>query len=139
MGTSASIAVVHNDGTVSQTRINYDGYLSGVGRMLVEHYSSPLERVEELIKYGEISSLGMWIDTHSFEEPAKDVTVYYGRDRGESDCEPKIFPSIYQFNEELSKEDYNYLFQDGKWFLMIESDSDFTWEELTEELLTSED
>lgn len=38
MGTSATIAVVKSDGSVIQTSVHYDGYLSGVGKILLQYY-----------------------------------------------------------------------------------------------------
>jgi len=37
-------------------RINYDGYLNGVGRMLIEYVDTE-EKVDELIRHGEIRNL----------------------------------------------------------------------------------
>ena len=75
------------ENTYKAVYCHYDGYLAYNGAMLLEYYNTK-ERVEELISLGNISSLREKItpekgSTHSFDKPDKDVTVFYGRDRGE--------------------------------------------------------
>lgn len=70
---------------------HYDGYPEGVGATLLEHYNDA-ERARDLVALGDISSLHPKLmpdagAEHSFDSPAKDVTVAYGRDRGETGTE----------------------------------------------------
>lgn len=128
MATRGTIAVVHGDGTVSQVYCHWDNYLGGTGRTLVEHYRS-LEQAEYLVSLGNISVLGPLIeptsDSHTFGHPDVDVTVYYGRDRGETDCEPEHYSSVKNYLDSRSSEEYNYLYQSGSWFYVRERDNNF--------------
>lgn len=56
---------------------HFDGYLDGVGKILVEHYTTP-KKVESLLNLGPISSLG--------ENPDLQ-TIAFSRDLGETDVE----------------------------------------------------
>ncbi len=53
MATRSTIAVQHNDGTISQIYCHWDGYLEYNGKILLTHYST-LESVEDLVKYGDM-------------------------------------------------------------------------------------
>jgi hypothetical protein len=122
MATRSTIAVQHADGRVSQIYCHWDGYLSHNGKLLFLHYPT-LERVEKLVSHGAISSLAEHIDpfddqpAHTFDQSQKGVTVYYGRDRGEENCEPVIFRDMYHFTDEMNLEEYDYLFCAGQWRL----------------------
>lgn len=134
MGTSATIAVVKSDGSVIQTSVHYDGYLSGVGKILLEEYTNQ-DRIELLVSLGEMSSLGKFItpeitalnpiefQVHNYEHPMKDVTVYYGRDRGETGTEPEEYKDVQEFFDEMNDEEFNYLFIEGKWIYWTTSKS----------------
>lgn len=117
MATTSTMAVQHADGTVSQIYGHWDGYPSHNGRLLVTYYTD-IKTVEEMISYGDISSLAATIcpsGSHNFENPQKDVCVYYGRDRGETGTLPEKFDDIEMLRLGGRKEEYNYLFKDGKW------------------------
>jgi len=85
MATRSRIAIENQDGTVQSIYCHWDGYVSGVGKTLFNHYDR--EKLEKLIKLGDISSLGILLEptdpNHTFENPQKGVTVAYCRDRGE--------------------------------------------------------
>jgi hypothetical protein len=72
MSTRSRIAIENQDGSVKSIYCHFDGYLSGVGRLLKEYYTTQA-KVEALIELGDISSLEM--------TPAS--TDAYHRDRGE--------------------------------------------------------
>jgi hypothetical protein len=74
MATRSRIAIENQDETVNSIYCHFDGYLSGVGETLFNHYDK--EKLEKLIGLGDISSLG---------ESTED-TVAYCRDRGEDLC-----------------------------------------------------
>ena len=83
---------------------HFDGHPTSVGRTLIEHYNVPW-RVSALIDLGDLSSLGellapdeadTWLfdgigahapHEHDFEHRWPNVTVAYGRDRGEKHTE----------------------------------------------------
>jgi len=122
MATRSTIAVVHEDGTVSQIYCHYDGYLSHNGQMLTEYYNTLLA-AEFLVSKGDLSILAPRVTptgTHSFNEPEQGVCVYYGRDRGEDNTEPRKFNSVDDYNLYYQAQEYNYLFKDGEWYFKLE-------------------
>ena len=87
MSTRSYIAMKTGENTYRAVYCHYDGYLEYNGRMLLEHYNTQ-ERVEKLLDLGCISSLHEKLEPetgshHCFDTPDEDVTVFYGRDRGE--------------------------------------------------------
>lgn len=84
MSTHAAILMETEGGYVG-IYCHWDGYRSGVGATLKKHYSSA-EKVSALLALGDISSLGKNLaptGKHSFDNPEKDCTVVYHRDRNE--------------------------------------------------------
>ena len=103
MATRSRIAIEREDGSVKSIYCHYDGYLSGVGKTLFNHYDK--EKLEKLIELGDISSL----------EDSTESTVAYCRDRGE-DLYFKTFPNVEDLFENgfNSGEEYVYcLTKDG--------------------------
>ena len=124
MATRSTIAVAHEDGSVSQIYCHYDGYLSHNGKLLVENYNSLLA-AEFLISKGALSVLAERVTPdrdciHSFDVAQNGVCVYYGRDRGETGTEPKVFASVADYKLYGQREEYNYLFIDGEWMYQEE-------------------
>lgn len=96
MGTKANICIKMHDERVIQTKINWDGYLSHTGKILLEHYQDT-DKVFDLINGGEISFM------EKLEEGAIEV-VYYG----DSDYYPT---DHYPIETKLyADEYYNYIF-----------------------------
>ena len=82
---------------------HYDGYKSGVGSVLKNHYQDS-QKVSNLIDLGSISVL----------KESCENTIAYHRDRGEP-LEPlKVYKSIAKIKEAFGNE-YLYLFKDGEW------------------------
>jgi hypothetical protein len=107
MATRSTIAVQHQDGTVSQIYAHWDGYLSNNGNILYNSYTS-CEQVEALVALGDVSSLSDTIDD----------TEFYMRDRDEvDDCDARKFDSLDAFYLNYQEEDYNYLFANGLWLV----------------------
>lgn len=103
MATRSRIAIEKQDGTVDSIYCHFDGYLSGVGKTLFNHYDK--EKLEKLIELGDISSL----------ENSTESTIAYHRDRGE-DLHFKTFPNVEDLFENgfNSGEEYVYcLTKDG--------------------------
>jgi hypothetical protein len=118
MATRATIAVEHVDGTIDQIYCHWDGYPDWTGKLLEEHYDT-LEKVEELVALGDLSSLGETIGTkHDFDARPKGECNFYGRDRGESDCRPRRFANFDAFIRRMQKEEYDYLYREGKWAII---------------------
>ena len=107
MATRSRIAIENQDGTVDSIYCHFDGYLSGVGKTLFNHYDQ--EKLEKLLELGDISSLG---------ESTID-TVAYCRDRGEDLCF-KTFKDVEDLFENgfNSSEEYVYcLTKSGIWLV----------------------
>jgi hypothetical protein len=107
MATRSRIALETESGIVKSIYCHWDGYVSGVGKTLYNHYDR--EKLEKLIELGDISSLG----------ESTENTVAYCRDRGE-DFHSTDYLNIEGFfgNCFRSGEEYAYyLNKDGVWML----------------------
>lgn len=131
MATRSTIAIAREDGTVAKVYCHWDGYLENNGQLLVNCYNTA-EKIEELLSHGDISSLGEVVGgRHPFgpdynnpgspedvaHRNAKNAgwTTFYGRDRGESDIDAKVYADIESY-ENSQFEEFNYLFIGGKWY-----------------------
>jgi len=121
MATRCAIGIMNADNTITAKYSHYDGYPSCTGRMLIEHYES-IPKIREMIELGDQSYLAPEIfpegDTHSFDTPEKNVTVFYGRDRGEPDTDPKTFNGISEFF---------YYYEDAVDYLYMYNPTDKMW------------
>lgn len=89
---------------------------------MTEFYNTQ-DIAEATVELGDASYLSKKInpetDTHSFEKPEKDVSVFYHRDRGEDwrYTQPRISESEEAFLSlcRNSWVEYAYLFKDGEW------------------------
>jgi hypothetical protein len=96
MGTRSDIIVERLDGTWKRVYCHWDGYISHNGKMLFEHYNSQ-ERAEAVVAPGDMSSLHEKCDKpegHSYETKVPGYSVYYGRDRGETDVDGTVGDSL---------------------------------------------
>ena len=124
MATTSTIAVVHQDNSVSQVYCHWDGYLSWNGKFLMQHYPL-LHCAEELVSFGDISSLRENIhpedpmSVHDFDNNQKNVCVYYGRDRGEEDVATRKFKDIQEFLDNRLEQEYDYIYYGDRWYLMV--------------------
>lgn len=125
MSTRSTISYLSTDDKISTVYCHSDGYLSYNGALLYINYQSP-EKVKELISFGDMSSLDKNIspkvgEKHGFNysERAKDVCVFYARDRGESDVEARVFNSFEDYKNNNSFEQYNYIYKEKNktWYL----------------------
>ncbi len=94
MSTRSFILKENKDGTYTGIYCHNDGDLSFNGKILALNYDDR-KKVEELISLGDLSSLGSVIHPdktkpHTFTKPQRDVCVFYGRDRGETDVGPTL-------------------------------------------------
>lgn len=96
MSTRSLICIQRGKNKYEAIYCHSDGYLTYNGQMLNDHYNDR-EKVEKLIKLGNISCLNEKINPdptrpHSFDysERQDDVTVAYGRDRGEEGQESTL-------------------------------------------------
>jgi len=91
MSTHATIGISYNRTTANTIYCHSDGYLSGVGIILLTHYND-LEKIEQLISNGDVSILGANIgEKHDFSDTKyfldNDVCRFYSRDRRATDVE----------------------------------------------------
>jgi len=120
MATRSRIGLKLEDGTIKHSYCHFDGYPHGVGHTLVKHYSD-IEKVKELLSFGDMSFLAPKVTPdgiHNFNTPEQDVTVFYGRDRGESDVD-SVITSMDEYHsvKYSSCIDYKYVFSGGHWFV----------------------
>lgn len=109
---------------------HWDGYLDYNGAILVEHYNTP-EQVSKLISLGDLSALREKLapaegEKHSFDNPQRDVCIFYGRDRGEEGVEAKTYKSrkaLYEAARDCWAE-YIYVFDKGRWYYGDPSDAE---------------
>ncbi len=119
MGTRSAIGVMHGN-KAKVVYCHWDGYLENNGRILQEHYNSA--KANHLVALGGMSSLRKNIEIpegveHSFDKPADDITVFYGRDRGETGNEFQVCFSDAEMFEKFDWCEYFYIMQDGVWFV----------------------
>lgn len=120
MATRCRIGLMLEDGTVKHSYCHYDGYPEGVGSTLVQHYNTK-DKVMELVSFGDMSYLASVVHPegeHNFEKPEQGVTVFYNRDRGETDVDSKTT----SMDEYLSIKyssciDYLYVFINDNWWV----------------------
>ena len=103
MGTRSAIGYKTPEGKIRAKYSHYDGYLAGVGKTLQEHYQQA-RKVAQMVELGDQSFLAAEIfptpgSKHSFNTPEEGVTVFYGRDRGESNTEAVEFDTVQEFVE----------------------------------------
>ena len=120
MGTRSRIGVMHGDNCKS-VYCHWDGYLDFNGKLLLEHYDS--SKANHLVALGDLSGLRPEVFIpegveHSFEKPAENVTIFYGRDRGETDTgweTDATFEAFFERAKDCGAE-YYYIMKDGEWF-----------------------
>ena len=112
---TAAIIGIKRGRTIKGIYCHNDGDLFGVGVILDHEYKYEAE-IDELIKGGDISSLGTMLTPdplydHSFDNPQPGVTVFYHRDRGDKweDCQPMEVSTIKLFTSQIGIQ-YYYLF-----------------------------
>ena len=123
MATRSTIWIEKANGKFDGIYCHWDGYPEGVGATLKQYFQQK-EKVQSLIELGAISCLEEHIDCpkeHSFDHPVVNHTSAYHRDRGE-DLSIYRDISLDAINE--YKEEYNYVFHNGRWFL-LNNDNEF--------------
>jgi hypothetical protein len=139
MGTRSVIGVMHGN-KAKTVYCHFDGYLSHNGEILLENYSSA--KANHLVALGDMSTLGTEIEipegqTHSFDNPLKGVTVFYGRDRGEDGCEFRVCQSDAEMFDYYSDCEYFYIMKDGVW--LVSQGEGTEWKDLADAIREQED
>lgn len=106
MSTNASVHVKGTDGKIRSIYIHWDGYVSGVGHTLRDHYNTQ-DAADDLIHMGDCSSL-----TETLED-----STFYHRDRNEDwdDVQPGVADDL-ETSLDRNDQSYNYYFENGEWF-----------------------
>ena len=120
MGTRSRIGVMHGD-VLKSVYCHWDGYLEHNGRILLEHYDS--SKANHLVALGDVSALDVNVAIpegveHSFDNGAKGITTFYGRDRGETGVEWAVHEDFVSFLEacDACGAEYYYIMKDGVWY-----------------------
>jgi hypothetical protein len=136
MSTRSRIGIFNDDQTITSIYCHFDGYPEGVGAKLITYWAHP-DKLNELMQLGDISALGEVIgDKHDFDwrsdltgpdglsdwaaaekDPRAKWTLAYGRDRGETETEAMVHPSLEAFRQAADScgADFTYLLIDGQW------------------------
>ena len=130
MSTNSRIGIEQEDGTVKSIYCHWDGHPSYNGFILNGFYQDR-KKVESLIDLGNISVLGKKSEPnptlgHSFDKPQPEVTIAYGRDKGEDGVDARIDESVEKYLKS-DVEEYGYLFtKEGDWVWFDPDDTNRT-------------
>mgnify|MGYP003333247105 CR=1 FL=1 len=120
MGTRSRIGVMHGD-KLKSVYCHWDGYLDHNGRILQESYDSA--KANQLVALGDLSSLDKEVAipegiAHSFQVPLDGITVFYGRDRGETGTDFRVSNTFEEFLTlcDNSSAEFYYVMKDGVWY-----------------------
>jgi len=113
MSTHAAITLQTGEKEYKQIYCHFDGMINGVGEKLFKFYTT-YEQIKNLIELGDMSFLNSTIET----------SYFYNRDR--KDDFKQVAPEVYNINIMPDWAYYNYLFQDGEWFVQSINNSDFS-------------
>ena len=120
-GTRWLVGIEASSGKIASTYGHYDGYPEHAGKMLKRYYSNT-GKVKQLMKLGKqgISTIDKSMKggkDHSFKDPQKGETVFYGRERGEKGNMSSTWKNrdAVKFK---SGEEYGYVWsvKDKKWY-----------------------
>ena len=143
MATCSAIGII-TDRYIYGIYCHWDGYPENNGRMLVEHYNT-IDQIWELIKLGDLSSLGEKIGEQHNEKFAHQVLegntgkfcTYYDRDYKRGPHPYSTFQTRTEFKDNFQRAgcEYFYLFEDDQWIM---SSSGTNWAPVETYLLTAE-
>ena len=123
MGTRSAIGYKTDEGKVRAKYSHYDGYVAGCGKTLQEYYQQA-RKIAQMVELGDQSYMDKEIfpmpgSGHSFNTPEEGVTIFYGRDRGESNVEAVEFDTVQEFVEYYTDSgcEYFYLHTAAGWIV----------------------
>lgn len=112
MATRSLIGKQNADGTITNIYCHFDGYPEHNGKILQEHYSTPVG-VDQLMALGNLSVLAEQIgdkqDFNNYTTRNRNWCLAYGRDRGESNQHAQVSTREAFFNTDHGV-DYLYLY-----------------------------
>lgn len=119
MATRSFIGKRLPNGKIIGVYCHYDGYPTGVGRTLKEHYTDPA-KVDSLIALGALSYLAPEVgERHDFNNPREGWTVAYARDRGDREVRQLTFSDVRSMKSGVANKlsaEYAYVMgRSGKW------------------------
>ena len=118
MATRSNIAYKTPEGKIRSVYCHWDGYPEHNGEMLRRYYTEA-RKIAQMVELGSISYLRKNVfpvgEGHTFENPQEDVTVYYGRDRGETGQETREYDDIPSWIDDM--EEYAYLWDGTQWLV----------------------
>ena len=130
MATRARIGFETQVGEIVSAYHHYDGYPAGLGYNLIKNYVGDRDKFMEAVMLGDASFWGKTpypsTSLHSFNNAEEDVSVYYGRDRGEENTAPVTFTDFEDFaaNWDIAGEEYAYVLRLDGTLTMIERYAD---------------
>lgn len=119
MSTRGLIAIENNDKSCRAIYVHFDMYPDGAGICLTQHYKTK-ERVEALLRLGDLSSLGGRLSKDDPEPDAADICSAYHRDYKEEYQPPRFWPSADKLLTEAWDRfgaEYIYVFRNGEWYM----------------------
>lgn len=142
MATNSTIIGLCSDKIIRAIKIHWDGYLEYTGKVLYTHYQTQ-NKINDLIKLGDLSIIDKLVKPpndciHTFDNPLKNVTIAYHRDRHDpwKTVKPIKFKSTFDIGLEIKKAQnnsmvsiinyYTYIW-DGKIWLFLENYKNITF------------
>lgn len=121
MSTRARIGIKNQDNTITSVYCHNDGYIEHVGNILKTNYYTE-NNIREIMQLGDLSALYENINPtmkHDFEQPQKNVCVFYGRDRGDKNTKAETHNDLKTYLEQADQgnAEFVYLFQNEQWFV----------------------
>lgn len=126
MSTNATIGVKLGDGSIRSVYLHCDGHINRAGDTLNRYYPT-VDHAMNIMSLGNMSSLDKSVekpDGHSFENRVEGYSVFYGRDRGESNTEARNWKNVEEWMRSQICE-YNYLFHGGVWYVSTDGENWF--------------
>ena len=141
MATRARIAFETQVGEIVSAYHHWDGYPAGLGYNLIKNYAGDRDKFMEAVMLGDASHWGKTpypsTSEHSFDNAEDDVSVYYGRDRGEKNTAPVTFTDMADFeaNWNMAGEEYAYVLRLDGTLTMIERYAEKTVDDAEDEII----
>jgi hypothetical protein len=117
----STIAFKRKDGAYLQIYCFINGDLQHNGVILLNHFNDE-KSIQNLLKLGNLFKLGPLLKpsksvVHTFKNPAPNVCIAYGRDRGRATVEPQYYANSQQFIKYRMFRQFNYLFVKNMWMV----------------------
>jgi hypothetical protein len=131
VSTRSRVGVLNEDNTIRSIYVHSDGYPSYMGVMLRDNYKS-ITKIVKMLELGDCSVLQEDLGRkHNFDErngvygtPSygapetpmqRGWSCFYGRDRGQEDCEAETHKDMSEFISYQSDAEWLYLYKSGEW------------------------